>query len=93
MYYEQLALSDPEFQSTPSARRATAPRAALKRIPNISIHALREEGDAASRQTTTRLSVFQSTPSARRATVFDFRFFEIALFQSAPSARRATCTP
>ena len=23
MYYEQLALSDPEFQSTPSARRAT----------------------------------------------------------------------
>ena len=25
MYYEQLALSDPEFQSTPSARRATEP--------------------------------------------------------------------
>ena len=24
LYYEQLALSDPEFQSTPSARRATA---------------------------------------------------------------------
>ena len=35
---------------------------------NISIHALREEGDADSREQTTHLLVFLSTPSVRRAT-------------------------
>ena len=34
-----------EFLSTPSARRATTPKAPLTGIPQISIHALREEGD------------------------------------------------
>ena len=33
------------FLSTPSARRATARREPLKGAANISIHALREEGD------------------------------------------------
>ena len=34
------------FLSTPSARRATAPFRALPLLLNISIHALREEGDS-----------------------------------------------
>ena len=39
----------------------------------ISIHALREEGDAASGTSVPRKSVFLSTPSARRATAFRCR--------------------
>ena len=35
----------PVFQSTPSARRATLDGAALAVFKDISIHALREEGD------------------------------------------------
>ena len=37
------------FLSTPSARRATTPGAHGKSAPGISIHALREEGDAGQR--------------------------------------------
>ena len=33
------------FLSTPSARRATRGGSASERLPQISIHALREEGD------------------------------------------------
>ena len=58
------------FLSTPSARRATDDDFFARFTRQISIHALREEGDA------TRLSVpricevgFLSTPSARRATL------------------------
>ena len=36
-----------EFLSTPSARRATGDASGVQRAPVISIHALREEGDAA----------------------------------------------
>ena len=36
----------------------------------ISIHALREEGDSVSRNALTPASIFLSTPSARRATLF-----------------------
>ena len=36
------------FLSTPSARRATARRRAVKRATLVSIHALREEGDLVS---------------------------------------------
>ena len=35
-----------QFLSTPSARRATSTRSRTTRRPTISIHALREEGDA-----------------------------------------------
>ena len=35
------------FQSTPSARRATSSRGVVYSVCNISIHALREEGDPA----------------------------------------------
>ena len=58
------------FQSTPSARRATS-RLTLPwfRGYNISIHALREEGDSSFTPCSIPTVTFQSTPSARRATV------------------------
>ena len=43
-----LCRSDGEFQSTPSARRATAPRCGRLGLVCISIHALREESDSKS---------------------------------------------
>ena len=56
------------FQSTPSARRATCPAGQKLRLEVISIHALREEGDALTKALTVCRYQFQSTPSARRAT-------------------------
>ena len=58
----------PEFQSTPSARRATHRGRQGAPVPPISIHALREEGDSMTCGTCRAWSSFQSTPSARRAT-------------------------
>ena len=102
-----------QFQSTPSARRATRKRARCsgarpyfnprpprggrlalaldgREILHISIHALREEGDARLYVTLAAHPKFQSTPSARRATFCAFRLFLGKIFQSTPSARRAT---
>ena len=56
------------FQSTPSARRATARREGRGGTRPISIHALREEGDGSMLSKWPVSSLFQSTPSARRAT-------------------------
>ena len=93
------------FQSTPSARRATAhldpvciagayfnprpprggrqpPFSKYSHGPIISIHALREEGDASSSLDIFLSSLFQSTPSARRATRTrprNFRFPAISI--------------
>ena len=59
----------PIFLSTPSARRATLPGGRRgRRAKAISIHALREEGDATSMQMPCSSTPFLSTPSARRAT-------------------------
>ena len=60
---------EPEkFLSTPSARRATL-RSVRQDVRNdISIHALREEGDAPLCSGLECLYQFLSTPSARRAT-------------------------
>ena len=58
-----------EFLSTPSARRATAVMLLSKKsLLRISIHALREEGDAPTRPIQKTPVGFLSTPSARRAT-------------------------
>ena len=38
-------MTDEEFLSTPSARRATIIVKSIEVLKNISIHALREEGD------------------------------------------------
>ena len=69
-------------------------------IADISIHALREEGDGTRHSGCTLLSIFLSTPSARRATLprpprggrpSVSRFTSsISVFLSTPSARRAT---
>ena len=56
------------FLSTPSVRRATSAKTERQRKYNISIHALREEGDAVVPGTTSIWNLFLSTPSMRRAT-------------------------
>ena len=60
------------FLSTPSARRATRDAGKNPLAGVISIHALREEGDASPYPVIHVFIVFLSTPSARRAT-FPFR--------------------
>ena len=56
----------------------------------ISIHALREEGDASGEIVPPVPIAFQSTPSAKRATQMERRMHVIRRFQSTPSAKRAT---
>ena len=80
-----------EFQSTPSARRATETYPAGGGAVYISIHALREEGDMFLDEFDHIIKEFQSTPSARRATsVAVVGGKGDGVFQSTPSARRAT---
>ena len=57
---------------------------------NISIHALREEGDGDAGITCALSVKFLSTPSARRATAEQVERYTAGLFLSTPSARRAT---
>ena len=79
------------FQSTPSARRATLLTKALQAASEISIHALREEGDMVLKSPVVLSVLFQSTPSARRATrAPGQQSRRFSIFQSTPSARRAT---
>ena len=59
-----------QFLSTPSARRATVVFHDRVHRRDISIHALREEGDAFCVKDGSFLLLFLSTPSARRATLF-----------------------
>ena len=59
-----------QFLSTPSARRATQYLSARLQSKEISIHALREEGDVWSTSYGAKQWRFLSTPSARRATRF-----------------------
>ena len=61
--------SPSRFLSTPSARRATPRRYGGRDRQQISIHALREEGDRRSPALWVLSHVFLSTPSARRATL------------------------
>ena len=57
------------FQSTPSVGRATIAKKEAERVAQISIHALRGEGDALPRSAYDgRFVLFQSTPSVGRAT-------------------------
>ena len=62
----------------------------LTRLCRISIHALREEGDAVVRLSIPCDVLFLSTPSARRATVDGILADTVSVFLSTPSARRAT---
>ena len=58
-----------KFLSTPSARRATVYIIYTVREVQISIHALREEGDSGHKIFLPSPVTFLSTPSARRATM------------------------
>ena len=79
------------FLSTPSVRRATHYHCHRPDRVVISIHALREEGDAWAECGNHSHNGFLSTPSARRAThkLYHTTYFNHA-FLSTPSARRAT---
>ena len=57
---------------------------------DISIHALREEGDSWSMRALRQVRQFLSTPSARRATGLLLILQTAPIFLSTPSARRAT---
>ena len=57
-----------QFLSTPSARRATPFNICIDKRREISIHALREEGDLTVLAFEIDEIEFLSTPSARRAT-------------------------
>ena len=81
------------FLSTPSARRATRSGWPAGYRLAISIHALREEGDEASKFAAQRTKLFLSTPSARRATNDHNARIKEEQFLSTPSARRATFLP
>ena len=79
-----------KFLSTPSARRATRRTTRKRGELEISIHALREEGDVPGWDADLLEMLFLSTPSARRATaVLPLRKYW-QTFLSTPSARRAT---
>ena len=58
-----------KFLSTPSARRATLYNHRHAHCCQISIHALREEGDQQAAPVVSTADKFLSTPSARRATI------------------------
>ena len=63
-----FVLSRALFLSTPSARRATVQAERRLASRDISIHALREEGDISFTLKLRQIILFLSTPSARRAT-------------------------
>ena len=79
-----------EFQSTPSARRATVRCKNLILGQQISIHALREEGDTATTRTIIATSYFNPRPPRGGRPVCPVVSCRSILFQSTPSARRAT---
>ena len=64
----EVVMGMEQFLSTPSARRATQHDFHVWRIHDISIHALREEGDPLLFGEAGHDNGFLSTPSARRAT-------------------------
>ena len=82
-----------KFLSTPSARRATVRQSRLSGSHQISIHALREEGDTggAGRKPSKNISIHAlreegDLPLSGAANV-------VAIFLSTPSTRRATRLP
>ena len=70
------------FQPTPSARRVTRARYRLGRLPRISTHTLRKEGDMVPPVTGVAEPLFQPTPSARRVTGSRPRAFDGAVIST-----------
>ena len=82
--------SQHKFLSTPSARRATGDVVSAQHIVDISIHALREEGDLDSdiAQIIYKISIHALREEGDMLTLFAVA--DVAVFLSTPSARRAT---
>ena len=78
------------FLSTPSARRATLPRAVIERQLRISIHALREEGDGEVLLHSEAVVDFYPRPPRGGRRERRLRAGYQTEFLSTPSARRAT---
>ena len=81
------------FLSTPSARRATQRRPAPETFNDISIHALREEGDIAETFAIFSDGNFYPRPPRGGRRQSNHRCAAGKIFLSTPSARRATKTP
>ena len=83
------------FLSTPSVRRATGGRGNHLHIVNISIHALREEGDNGTTDYIQQPDEFLSTPSVRRATAKTERKPSafVSLYTSLHKLQRDVCKP
>ena len=79
-----------QFQSTPSVGRATTKAADLEKLDNISIHALRGEGDADSRRHAALSFHFNTRPPWGGRRFFRSNPQHRSLFQSTPSVGRAT---
>ena len=79
-----------KFLSTPSARRATVPQQRLGPIQQISIHALREEGDRGMRRGSPDLRNFYPRPPRGGRPHSSTVRLSGGAFLSTPSARRAT---
>ena len=78
------------FLSTPSARRATKPLSPPRALAEISIHALREEGDFSLSYSHNGLYNFYPRPLRGGRLDGDSCTAQILRFLSTPSARRAT---
>ena len=81
------------FLSTPSARRATGKKMHDVSFDSISIHALREEGDAREQRSQNTIGI--SIHALREEGDQDFLvgMGDTLKFLSTPSARRATIRP
>ena len=79
-----------KFQSTPSARRATDGQSQRPGAVEISIHALREEGDGVSHVRGADQINFNPRPPRGGRLLESENSTTDVIFQSTPSARRAT---
>ncbi len=79
-----------KFQSTPSARRATHTGHHAGCAIDISIHALREEGDRKSGRASSSEKDFNPRPPRGGRPNTSYQRAVADIFQSTPSARRAT---
>ena len=91
--HRQKFLTDEIFLSTPSARRATRRFACDHRSCQISIHALREEGDISASPCSIQAVHFYPRPPRGGRRQESVRLEISKRFLSTPSARRATERP
>ena len=82
--------AQPPFLSTPSARRATLTQVQACRAVQISIHALREEGDTSTSASRTGPINFYPRPPRGGRPSRGLVICRTRAFLSTPSARRAT---